>query len=240
MRPIMARFCRRKRMIIMLFFCFPRMDWLQKSTCISATKFSDRKLADRDVATPGPLLTSLLLFISLLVCIPSQAQQDIQTNRYVLGAGDQIKISVYDEQDLSFDQVRLGDSGTITYPFLGEIKVNGLTTTELESAIAIGLIDGEYLIQPEVTVTIMEYRQFYIDGEVNRPGGYPFEPGLTLRKAVTLAGGFTERASRSKITIISDIQDLSSNENARITNVNVSLSTLVKPGDTITVEQRFF
>jgi len=179
-----------------------------------------------------------LLVVFFIGC-PAVAQEPDYFSRYVLGAGDQISISVYDEEDLSFELVRLGESGTITYPFLGELRVSGLTTVDLEAVIARGLIDGEFLIQPEVTVSIIQYRPFYIDGEVNNPGGYPFEPGLTLRKAVTLAGGFTERASRSRISIIPEAGAVNAQTQAQRRD-DISLETEIEPGDTITIAQRFF
>lgn len=163
------------------------------------------------------------------------AQELNAPNNYVLSTGDIISISVYDEDDLSFERVTISESRVINYPFLGQLTLTGLTVAELEESIRKGLVDGEYLIRPEVTVAIVQYRSFYVDGEVNRPGGYPYEPGLTLRKAVTLAGGFTERGSRTRITIISEGDDDDDNEDRDIT-----LETSVKPGDVITVAQRFF
>ena len=82
-------------------------------------------------------------------------------------------------------------------------------------------------------MTINEYRNFFINGSVEKPGGYPYIPGLTVRKAVSLAGGFKERASREKIFVISD-DDRS--QRAR----KVDLNAAVSPGDIITVEESFF
>ncbi len=152
---------------------------------------------------------------------------------YTLGQGDEIRISVFAEEDLSYD-VRLGDSNTISYPLLGEIRVAGLSPVELEAQIEAGLFDGQFLVHPEVTISILEYRFFYINGEVKDPGGYPYQPRLTLRRAAALAGGFTERASHSKITIIPD-------DGSGVKKPDtVSLETPVNPGDTITVPQRLF
>ena len=120
---------------------------------------------------------------------------------YQLAAGDVITIRVFGEDDLSREKIRLSDAGTIPYPVLGEVKAKGRTIGEIEKFITAGL-DGRYLINPRVSVTIEEYRPFYINGMVDKPGGYPFQPGLTVLKASSLAGGFKERASFSKITII--------------------------------------
>jgi polysaccharide export outer membrane protein len=152
-------------------------------------------------------------------------------SEYTLGSGDLLKIMVYGEDDLTVE-TRLSDAGSLSFPFLGEFKVLGMTVNQLQSHITQGLL-GDYLIDPRVTVSILEYRQFFINGEVKKPGGFAFQPGLTVRKAVSLAGGFTERASRQKIFIISD------NDTSQ-TPRNVSESEPLKPGDIITIEQSFF
>ena len=79
---------------------------------------------------------------------------------------------------------------------------------------------------------MVEYRFFFIHGEVKKPGGYPYEPGMTVNQAVALAGGVTERASRDKIFI--------TREASKSTQENANLNTKVSPGDTVTIEQRFF
>ena len=85
-------------------------------------------------------------------------------SQYQLGSGDRVKISVFGQDDLSME-VRLPDVGTINYPFLGEIKLVGLTADEVEKKIYDGLL-GDYLVNPSVSVAIVEYRPFFIDGEV--------------------------------------------------------------------------
>ncbi|OIN07246.1 polysaccharide biosynthesis/export family protein [Oceanisphaera psychrotolerans] len=153
-------------------------------------------------------------------------------SQYALGSGDLIRVSVFGEQDLSFEQIRLNDAGTFSYPFLGSVNAKGKTAKQVENLIINGL-RGDYLIDPKVSVSILEYREFYINGEVGDPGGYPFQPGMTLRKAVALAGGFSERASRSAYYIIRDADQSRTPQKA-------SLDTPVMPGDIITIEQSFF
>lgn len=149
---------------------------------------------------------------------------------YRLGSGDKIKVQVYGEEDMTVEAL-LSDAGTISYPFLGELQILGLTVGQLESKV-IGGLKPDYFVDPQVTVTILEYRQFFINGEVEKPGGYAFQPGLSVRKAVSLAGGFTERASKKLVTVISDGGDQEEREE--------ELSAPVQPGDIITVEQSFF
>jgi polysaccharide export outer membrane protein len=151
---------------------------------------------------------------------------------YKLAAGDVITIRVFGEDDLSREKVRLTDAGTIPYPVLGEVKALGLTIGEIERSITKGL-DGKYLINPRVSVTIDEYRPFYINGMVERPGGYPFIPGLNVLKAASLAGGFKERASFNKITIIRE-------NDAKNEPVKVDINAPVNPGDTVFIEESFF
>jgi len=138
---------------------------------------------------------------------------------------------VFGEGDLSMD-FRLNDTGTLNYPFLGQLTVAGLSVTELEQLITRGL-KGPYLVNPDVSVSIKEYRPFYLHGEVEKPGGIPYQPGLTLEKAIALAGGFTERASKKKITVIR-AGDTNSTAKA------IKLNNPVYAGDVITVHQSFF
>jgi polysaccharide biosynthesis/export protein VpsN len=154
-------------------------------------------------------------------------------SEYRLDSGDSIKISVYEEPELALE-TRLSDAATISYPFLGEIQVSGLTVGQLEEKITQGL-KGDYLVNPNVTVSVLEYRQFYIHGEVENPGGFDYLPGLTLRKAIALAGGFTERASRNKMYVIRDGVEHTKNQGREI-----SIDEELSPGDIVTIEQSFF
>lgn len=172
-------------------------------------------------------LTTVLLL--LLVSFPVQAV-DVMSG-YVLGPGDTIRIQVYGEPDLDV-QTQISDTGILSYPFLGDIRINGATVGQLHSTITNGL-QGDYLIDPRVTVSILQYRNFYVNGEVQRPGGFSFQPGLTVRKAISLAGGFTERASKGNIYVISE-KDKSQMP------VKVGLNATINPGDIITIEQSFF
>lgn len=153
-------------------------------------------------------------------------------SRYRLSTGDVISIAVYGEDDLTRGKIRLTDAGTISYPVLGEIQVRGKTVGELEKFLTDGL-RGRYLVNPRVAVTIDEYRPFFINGQVGNNGSFPYQPGLTVRKAVSIAGGFKERASLSKIFIVRDGDTTN-------TPVKVDLNAPVYPGDIITVEESFF
>lgn len=170
---------------------------------------------------------SLVSAICLLVVVSAAFAQD-----YRLGSGDVIRIDVYDEADLSFQRILIGSKGSIVYPFVGEVQVVDKTVSEIEALIVNGL-KPDYLVNPRVTVSVLEYRPFFVNGEVESPGGIAYSPGLTLRKAITLAGGFSERASRSNITVISE-------DDPDAKPRKIGLNYAVKPGDVITVEQSFF
>ena len=184
------------------------------------------------------LPTAVLTFLALLMggwlalAPAAQAQDSGAISNYRLGSGDVITIQVLGEDDLKRERIRLSDAATISYPILGEIRLFGKTVGELETLIRDGLKD-RYLLNPQVTVTIVEYRNFFINGQVEKPGGYPYMPGLTVRKAVSLAGGFKERASKEKIFVIRE-------DDRTQTAQRVDQNAAVNPGDIITVEESFF
>lgn len=150
---------------------------------------------------------------------------------YKLGPGDRLGVTVFNEKELSLE-VRLTDAGTLSYPLLGEIRAQGMTIGMLKQYLTDQLKNG-YLINPQVYVTILEYRQFFVNGEVSKPGGFPYQPGLTVRKAISLAGGLTPRASQTKIFVIHEDDPTG---RAR----QVTLDTVLRPGDILTIEQSFF
>ena len=179
------------------------------------------------------LLGSAAAFLICLLVLPTFAQSSSASiSNYRLGPGDVITIQVLGEDDLTRRAIRLSDAATISYPILGEIRLAGKTVGELEHIITEGL-RGRYLVNPQVTVSIDEYRRFFINGQVGQPGGYPYAPGLSVLKAITIAGGFRERADQDKIFIVRD----SDPEQKR---VPADLKTPVYPGDVITVEESFF
>ncbi|GJM05151.1 MAG: hypothetical protein DHS20C09_11420 [marine bacterium B5-7] len=181
-----------------------------------------------------PIQFSLLVFLCLLCLMTTNVIAGVAKTSlpdYVLGTGDTVRIQVYDEEDLYLES-RVSDRGTISYPFLGELKVVGLTPGKLEKVIT-SKLKGDYLINPKVSIDILEYREFYVNGEVEEPGGFPFQPGVTVRKAISIAGGFKERASKEKINIIHD-SDPSGKPK------RVKLDDFINPGDIITVEESFF
>lgn len=179
----------------------------------------------------GGRLPPFLFTLLLCVCfLPGIAQAQASVDSYKLGVGDFIRIQVHGENDLTLE-ARLDEKGRISYPFIGDISVVGITVGKLAQIIDQGL-RGDYLLEPDVQVTVLEYRKFYINGAVRLPGGYPYVPGLTVRKATALAGGLTELASSSKIFLIPEEQP--------DTRIKVTLDNSVDPGDIVVVEEGLF
>lgn len=165
----------------------------------------------------------LLLSLSLMAAVSNA------DNTYRLGPGDEIKIQVYEESDLSMS-LRLDQSGTFDYPYLGTVSAKGKTLHQLKTEITDGLLQ-DILVSPSVNVSMVTYRDFYIGGEVKSSGGYPYQPGLTVKQAITLAGGLTEWASSSKFEILREGSKRPESANN---------ATLVYPGDTITILEGLF
>lgn len=175
-----------------------------------------------------------IIAFMLLLAVTVHAQSNAVTesemlSSYQLGVGDSIQISVYGEPDLKLE-TKLTDAGTIIFPFLGEISAADLTVGQLKERITQGLT-GRYLVDPKVTVSVMAYREFFVNGEVKKPGAFPYFPGLNVQKAISMAGGFSERASQSEVLIIHDKNSES---------VEVGLDAPVLPGDVVIVEESFF
>ena len=163
-----------------------------------------------------------------------RASESRSTNSsdYRVDTGDRVSVIVYQEPDLSVTGVRVKANGTISYPLLGDLYVSGLTSQEVHNLVKARLLDG-YLKKPHVTVSIDSYRLYFIKGEVKRPGGYTFVDGLTVAKAVALAGGYSERASQSKISLVRESDPENPIE-------PVGPNTSIGPGDIITVGESFF
>ncbi len=151
---------------------------------------------------------------------------------YRVDTGDRVSVVVYQEPDLSVTGVRVKANGTISYPLVGDLHVSGLTSQQVHDLVKQRLLDG-YLKKPNVTVSIDSYRLYFIKGEVRRPGGYSFVDGLTVAKAVALAGGYTVRASQSSISLVRELNPDNPLE-------SVGSNTPIHPGDIITVGESFF
>lgn len=207
---------------------------LFKSSCNSLHNTAlrqERLTAIKQVDISRMVMRRYLLVWLVCLMTTGMALAD-SSGSYRIGPGDMLSITVFGEEDMSLKEVRVGTNGTISFALLGELKVNALTVRELEADLIRRLKQG-YLKKPVITVSVLEYRLFYVNGEVKSPGGYNFVDGLTVQKAVALAGGFTERASKSKINLERETAPGHVQQ-------NVGLNESVSPGDVITVGESFF
>ena len=185
----------------------------------------------------------VLLYVILSGCASIQPADSLVLNtdstRQNLGtvhrltSGDLLTISVYENPDLKTN-VHVPEDGYIPFPLLGNVQVKGLTVLQMDSLITKGLAE-RYIIDPQVTVIITEYhlRNVYVTGEVRRPGEYPFEDGLTVRKAISLAGGFTEKAAKNKLVLTRIIE-------GQETSFPIQIDDQIQEEDILTVKRSFF
>jgi polysaccharide biosynthesis/export protein len=150
---------------------------------------------------------------------------------YRLGAGDRLNIRVPGEADLTAEYIVDG-AGNISLPYIRTVRVAGLTAPEAENLIAARLRDG-YLRNPSVSIQVTTTRPFYILGEVNTAGSYPYQPGMTVQNAIAIAGGYTARGNQGAVLI--------TRRNVQGTDTHkVPVTTQIYPGDVIYVRERWF
>lgn len=160
-----------------------------------------------------------------------QAPNPVGNPDYHLGPGDKVKINVFNNPDVSGEAV-LDSGGDIAMPLLGQVPAQNLTVTELQAKIA-EMLNRQYLVDPKVSVEVLNYRPFFILGEVGRPGSYPYIAGVTVRQAVAIGGGYTRRARTSSVSIVR--QSPLGEE-----RIEALAETPVLPGDTVEVGRRLF
>lgn len=173
----------------------------------------------------------MIMRIFLIAALALAAPGAFADDAYRLGAGDRVRVTVFDETDLS-GEFELDGGGVFAMPLIGPVDAMNATPRELEAALVAKLADG-WLMRPRVSVDVLSYRPFYIIGEVNEPGSYPYRAGLTVLNAAALAGGFTYRADEDDI-------DISRGDEGARTKFEASLHTMVRPGDVIRIEERLF
>lgn len=177
-------------------------------------------------------IASVSLFTGANGAIAQHQPRPVEAkNIYTLGIADKVRVTVFDEPKLS-GEFTVSSDGTLSLPLIGSVKVEGDTVESVVSDITARLADG-YVRNPRVSVDVLNYRPFYILGEVSRPGEYPFSNGMTAVKAVAVAQGFTYRANQKRIYIKRAGQAVEE-------RVKLTPDLLVQPGDTIRIGERFF
>ncbi len=150
---------------------------------------------------------------------------------YRLSTGDRLRILVFGQDSLS-NAYAVDASGRIAFSLIGSVQARGLTTVELEHAIAAKLRGG-FLREPQVSVEVDQYRPFFILGEVNEAGQFPYVNGTTIQSAVAIAGGFAPRAARTYAELTRMI-------NGELVTANVPINFPLRPGDTVVIKERYF
>lgn len=173
----------------------------------------------------------LLASVSAFAVAQTPDPQQAAVEEYTLGAGDKVEVTVFGHPDLSgtFD---VDGTGLISLPLIGQLPVLGMTAGQTETNIR-SRLTPDYLKNPRVSIQVLNYRPFYIIGEVKQPGSYPYVNGLTVLQAVAVAGGFTYRAKEKKIVVQRANDPSRAKRGAR-------QGDPVLPGDIIEVPERYF
>lgn len=164
------------------------------------------------------LMVVLILFSGLL-----------WATEYQLGPGDEIEIYVFQEPELT-TKAHISQSGSISLPLVGQVPLEGLSAKQAKAKIEDMYRDG-YLVNPNVTIIVRQYRPFFIHGEVKNPGSYKYQAELTVEQAIALSGGLKDRASSSKWIILRGYPQQ---------QVPAEKQTVIMPGDVIKIEKSFF
>lgn len=180
----------------------------------------------RSISTALTLICCLVFVMTGNVSAQTAGLED-----YRLGPGDRLKVTVFGHPQES-GEFEIDGSGNLAYPLLGRVPARGKTLPDLQEFIRVEL-DKRFIVDPRVSIEVLNYRPFYIYGEVNRAGSYPFVSGLTIRRAVAIAGGFTRRARREPVRLIRERAN-------GVEKISSELDVPVLPGDIIEVRRRLF
>ncbi|HVE21411.1 MAG TPA: polysaccharide biosynthesis/export family protein [Acidocella sp.] len=180
----------------------------------------------------------LPVMLALVGCVSGQNLAMLTSppdEGYQLGPGDQIRVITYDETQLS-NTFTVGEDGKIAFPLIGTVMASGHTANQVASEITASLENSKLVNQPSVSVEVVQYRPISVLGEVNHPGQYPYQPGMTTLDAVALAGGFTYRA----VTGYASDWRTAGRGSAYAMKGKVGPGSRLEPGDVITIYERYF
>lgn len=183
-------------------------------------------------AACGMALAMILTLGGCTTVSKDAAPSVAELREYRLGAGDGLRLIFYGEDKLN-GEYRIAADGRLALPLVGQVEAGGRTLIELQEAIRAAYARGGYLLDPKVAVEIIEYRPFFVLGEVNAPGQYPFIPGMTVRQAIATAKGYTYRAQQGTVAITrwSETNEVP---------YRLNPGAAVAPGDTIRIPERHF
>jgi polysaccharide export outer membrane protein len=162
--------------------------------------------------------------------------------QYVIGPGDALHIDVYGQQDLSRDYT-VSAEGNLALPLAGQVHAAGLSVVQIEQLVRQRF--AEYLVNPQVSVSVQQFRQrFSVLGEVRKPGAYPLQKPTTVLEAISVAGGFTEKAAPNRTRVIRSSGGHESTIEVSAGDImeggDQSADILLKPDDKVVVPESFF
>lgn len=180
----------------------------------------------------GAVALAVFLGLACALIVRSAAgQTSAHPDSYALGPGDRIRVTVFGHADLS-GEFTISETGTISLSLAGILTVGGATLAAAERTV-VGALKPDYLLNPQVSIELLEYRPFYIIGEVNEPGSYPYVNGMSVTEAVALAGGYTHRAKENEAIVIRAADP-------DRTERSIPATDVVLPGDVVKIPERFF
>jgi polysaccharide biosynthesis/export protein len=188
------------------------------------------------VSGPLPRLVAVLALAMVLAGCASSGPRSSAFNpllveAYLLDSGDALRVTVFEQPSLSATYT-VDVEGMLAMPLVGSLPARGLTLEELDASITLALRNG-FLRNPDVSVEVATYRPFFVLGEVSQAGQFPYVAGVTVRSAIAIAGGFSARATRTSV-------DVSRTINGEVHAGRIGLNDAVRPGDVITVRERWF
>ena len=163
--------------------------------------------------------------------VPGQVSQNDPQAEYALSSADKVRVTIYNEPTLS-GEYSVGANGMIAFPLIGDVKAAGASASRLSDALRVRLSDG-FVRNPSVSVEVLTFRPFYVLGEVNRAGEYPYSAGMSVLQAIASAQGFSYRANKQYVFLKRAGSD-------REEKVAITPTLAVHPGDTIRVAERYF
>ena len=185
-----------------------------------------------------PVRVALAVLVACLAMLWAGGIATAQTSTgsgiaaYTLGANDKLRVNVFGEDDVS-GEFEVDGQGFISFKLVGRVNVLGQTVQQTENLLVDKLREGGYLLNPRVSIEVLNFRPFFILGEVEKRGQYPYVNGMTVANAVAIAGGYTYRAAKGRVTV-QRFNDPQKREQG------ADEDTIVLPGDIIRVPERFF
>jgi polysaccharide export outer membrane protein len=184
-------------------------------------------------------ITKIVSAFLLVMAVPATAlaaaaptpSAAVESGEYVLDAGDRVRLSLYGDDSFK-GEFAVSDNGTVSLPLIGTQPAAGMSVNAFRAAVEAKLADGYYR-DPRLSAEVINFRPFYIMGEVKKPGQYPYVTGMTLGQAVAIAEGYTLAARKGTIAI----RRAKSQEELK---VSANPAMPIGPGDTVRVLERIF